>query len=216
MAAFSTTAPPTGPHAAAPVFTVGAPSLPYALVLLHGRGGTARNILAWAEPAMEQCFVVAPEAVGNEWYPHRFIVPQQENEPHLSSALSVVGATIASLMAAGYTPERIILAGFSQGACLAAEYVKRFPAPYAGVILMSGGLIGTTEEVTAGWHDALASTPVYLASDVADSHIPLERVEVTRDLFTAAGYQVTTELLKDFGHAPHPTAVRFLTSLVTA
>lgn len=207
---------PEGPHATARVFAGGNERAPIALVLLHGRGGNAADILTLGESFKDQCFLVAPEAVLNEWYPQRFIAPQAENEPHLSSALSVVAAVIASLEVQGFDHEHIVLAGFSQGACLAAEYVKRHPTRFAGVVLMSGGLIGSDAEVGVPASGFLQGVPVYLGSDVDDAHIPYERVTATRDYFVGSGAAVRCELFTNYGHAPHPTAYAFLQTLIPA
>jgi len=114
-----------------------------AMILVHGRGATAEDILTLASEFEQPDFTyLAPQAAGYQWYPNRFIMPVATNEPYLSSALQVVGDLITNLEKAGIPRQKIILAGFSQGACLALEYAARNPQHYGGVIGFSGGLIG--------------------------------------------------------------------------
>jgi predicted esterase len=205
----------TGPHAGQPALCMGA-SLAVAraaMVLLHGRGATARDILdlaaEWAAPDLA---FVAPQAAAESWYPHPFRAPLQQNEPWLSSALAVVGASLASVEAAGVPPERVVLLGFSQGACLALEYAARHARRYGGVAGLSGGLIGPdgTPRDSSG---SLEGTPVFLGCSDADFHIPAARVRESAAVFARLGGDVTLRLYPDMGHtvnADEIAAVRAL------
>ena len=116
-------------------------------ILLHGRGGSADDIASLATVlAIDGLTFLVPEATGHTWYPQRFLAPLAANEPWLGSALGVVGALVAQATAAGVPPARIAIAGFSQGACLALEFVARTPARYGAAVAFSGGLIGPADE----------------------------------------------------------------------
>src|SRR5262245_53193359 len=134
-----------GPHAGQPMLLAGEPpeQARAALVLVHGRGASARDIVSvageWATPGVA---LLAPQATDNSWYPQRFMAPLDENEPWLSSALSAVGAALARVTVAGIPLERVVLLGFSQGACLELEYAARNAWRYGGVFGLSCGLIG--------------------------------------------------------------------------
>ncbi len=186
-----------------------------ALVLLHGRGSTAHNILSFAQGIHlpHACLLIAPHAPGDTWYPRRFIVPQKENEPHLSQSLAIVDDTVAHILNT-YTlsTNHIAFFGFSQGACLTAEYLKGNPSRFLGAVLMSGGLIGTDEEIEKGGGD-LENTPIYLGCDRTDPHIPSERVLATDRIFTKLGADAHAQLYTGLGHAVHPDAVAFLSKL---
>ena len=139
---------PAGPHAGVPPLMAGTPldQASYALVLVHGRGGSAEGMLPIARAAKAtDAALVAPVAVGNSWYPKRFLDPREQNEPWLSSALASVGAAVDQVRAAGIPSERIILVGFSQGACLMLEYATMAATSdvrFGGVAALAGGLIG--------------------------------------------------------------------------
>lgn len=203
-----------GPHQEARLFTLGQASKK-ALILLHGRGGSALDIATLCSQLNTSIYTLVPEAVTNSWYPERFLLPQKENQPALDSALAVITTMLKHLETVGIKKEMTVIAGFSQGACLAAEYLKRYPAKYGGVVLMSGGFIGSAVEATSLPDNfSLPETPVYIGCDRDDFHIPLERVEATAEALTTAGAEVSLELFNNYGHRPHATAIRFLEKLL--
>lgn len=191
------------PHADQTVLLTGAPldRARIALLLLHGRGATAESILELGEEvASEEAALVAPQATGNTWYPLSFLAPLELNEPFLSSALRKVGAALATIAAAGVSAERTLLVGFSQGACLAAEFVARNPRRYGGVAVLSGGVMGPLGAPRVAVAGDLASTPVYLGCSDADPHVPKERVEESAALFRGLGGEVTVRLFPAMPH----------------
>ena len=133
------------PHRDQPVLTlgVGLSQAVAAVILLHGRGASAEDILGLATEMHDERFAyLAPQAAGNAWYPYSFMAPIEKNEPWLSSALAKVGTIVQQAVAAGLSRDRIFVCGFSQGACLSSEFVARNPARYGGLIALTGGLIG--------------------------------------------------------------------------
>jgi len=166
------------PHAKQPVLQAGAPLAEAhgAVVLLHGRGGSAEDILGLAEAFdMDGLAYLAPQAAAHEWYPSSFLAPRERNEPWLSSALDKVGSVVASIESAGIQRERIVIAGFSQGACLSTEFVASNPARYAGLIAFTGGLIGPVG-MDLRHEGNLAGTPALFLSGDPDPHVPWQRV----------------------------------------
>lgn len=194
--------PVSDPHAGQPVLTSG-PALEKAraaLVLLHGRGASAHSMLdLFHELQVDNLHAVAPQAAGNTWYPQSFLAPLENNQPYLDSALAKVAAVVHGLVASGIPRERIALLGFSQGACLSSEFVVRHPARYGAVMALTGGVIGPPGAVR---HDSgsLDGTPVFLGTSDPDMHVPLLRVEETRDLMTRMGAQVE---LRSYRGMPH-------------
>jgi phospholipase/carboxylesterase len=171
-----------------------------ALILLHGRNGSAEDILALGRALTDHRFaLLAPQAPGHTWYPYSFLAPRQQNEPYLSSALRQVEAALAQAISAGLETSRIALCGFSQGACLATEFVARHPQRYAGLLAFTGGLIGPLEEPISLTGD-LAGTPVLLSSGDPDPHVPWQRVQQSSELLTRIGGKVT---LKRYPGRPH-------------
>ncbi|HET7095182.1 MAG TPA: dienelactone hydrolase family protein [Thermomicrobiales bacterium] len=191
------------PHANAAVFAAGAP-LPQAaaaIVALHGRGASAADIMGLAaDVAPAAAAIVAPQAAGATWYPFRFLEPIARNEPYLSSALALVERLIGEIEAAGVARERIALLGFSQGACLALEFLARHPARYGAALGFSGGLIGPPGTPFA-YPGSLAGTPVLLGCSDVDPHIPLRRVEETAAVLGAMDAEVTLRIYPGMGHA---------------
>lgn len=187
------------------------PAMPQrAMIVLHGRGGAAEPLLEWGIQALSETYILAPQAAQHTWYPRRFMEPLAENQPDLTSALAVVDALVAACMARGFLAGQLIIAGFSQGACLAAEYAKQNPRRYAALLFMSGGLPGTDGEVCASVPGTFSDTPVYIGCDNADQHIPWQRVLDTEQYFTTHGADTFLYEYHGFGHQPHPDAVRFL------
>ena len=206
------------PHAAAPVLHAGAPlgAATHALVLVHGRGADAAGMLDLAAALdLPPGFAVrAPQADGGTWYPRRFIEPLFENEPWLSGALACVGRAVAEAEAAGIPSERIVLGGFSQGACLALDWAVRNARRYGGLLGFSGGLIGpagTRWPVAPG---AFAGTPAVVAAHDADPHIPLVRVEETARALADAGAAVDARLYRGAQHTITADALRAAQELI--
>jgi predicted esterase len=191
-----------GVHQGQPVYTAGKAltEAKGALILVHGRGATAQSILALGnELAHPDLAYLAPQAAGNIWYPHSFLMPLAQNEPYLSSALQRIGEVVAQIEAAGIQTERIILGGFSQGACLASEFVARNARRYGGLLVFSGGLIGPPG-TPRDYVGSLADTPIFLGCSDVDFHIPKERVMESAEVFRRLGAQVTAKLYPNLGH----------------
>ncbi len=171
-----------------------------ALILVHGRGATAESILelgAVLDAPGLAC--LAPQAANHTWYPHSFLAPLEQNEPGISSGLQAIDDVVARVEAAGLPAERIVLGGFSQGACLASEYAARYPRRFGGLIVFSGGLIGPPG-IKRVYSGSLEGTPVFLGCSDRDFHIPRERVEESAAVFTEMDGDVTMKLYPDMGH----------------
>ena len=186
----------------ASVLTAGQPleRAQLAMILLHGRGGSAESMLPLAdELAHPHMAYLAPQAEGNSWYPYSFLAPMDRNEPELSAALASVSAVLDHLQAAGIPPARTILLGFSQGACLALEYAARHTRRYGGLVGLSGGLIGP-EGTPRDYDGSLSGTPAFLGCSDIDPHIPMDRVLESADVLRYMGARVTMRLYPGMGH----------------
>jgi len=171
-----------------------------AVVLIHGRGASAEGMLSLADAfAVPGIAYVAPQAQGMTWYPHSFLAPLAANEPSLSRALATVGSVVGDLAAKGVPRERIVLLGFSQGACLALEYAARNASRWGGVVALSGGLIGP-EGLPRSYAGTLDGTPVFLGCSDVDAHIPLDRVHDSADIMARLGGTVTKRIYPGMGH----------------
>jgi phospholipase/carboxylesterase len=171
-----------------------------AVILLHGRGGSAEDILSLAEEFyLPSLAYLAPQAAGNSWYPYSFLSPIEQNEPWLTSALGTVESMVRMAKDAGIPAERIVIGGFSQGACLATEFVARHPQRYGGLIAFTGGLIGPPGADLKHEGD-LAGMPAFFGSGDPDPHVPWQRVEASARILEGMGAVVT---LRKYRGRPH-------------
>ena len=205
-----------GPHHGQPIRQAGAPvGAGQAVgILLHGRGASAESILELADGLHAGGVTwLAPQAAGQSWCPNRFIAPIESNEPWLTSALEAVGDVVAQAVTASVPTSRILLGGFSQGACLALEFVVRTPARYGAVAGLSGGLICPPGTV---WPQSgsLDGTPVFLGCSDVDFHIPKERVMESAAVMRARGAQVTAVLYPNMDHTVNEDEMIHLQALV--
>jgi phospholipase/carboxylesterase len=171
-----------------------------ALIMLHGRGAQASDILSLAPHLQVNDYaLVAPQATNYTWYPYSFMANPNHNEPWLSSALTVIGEVVKDIEAAGIAKENIYFLGFSQGACLTLEYVTRHAAKWGGVVAFTGGLIGDIlykENYTGDF----AGTPVFIGTSNPDPHVPVERVKASTRVLESMNARVTEKIYTNMGH----------------
>lgn len=171
-----------------------------ALILLHGRGSNASDILSLARHLNVKDFALyAPEAPNGSWYPQSFLAKPTDNEPWLSTSLNLVGDTVAQIVKEGISKENIYFAGFSQGACLVSEYTSRHATKYGGIAIFTGGLIGDRiyEENYSGDFEG---TPIFIGSSNPDFHVPVERVYATTNILKNLGAVVSEKIYDNIGH----------------
>lgn len=169
------------PHADTPIAYAGhdLQGAGCAVILLHGRGSSAEDILGLADAFYdERISFLAPQAANNTWYPNSFLAPIEQNEPWLSSAIAKVAGLIQNCVTAGVMLNRVVLCGFSQGACLASEFVARHPTHYGALIAFTGGLLGPSD-LEIRHEGSLAGTAALLSSGDPDPHVPWSRVEAS-------------------------------------
>ncbi|TMB45969.1 MAG: phospholipase [Chloroflexi bacterium] len=170
-----------------------------AMILLHGRGATAGDIMTIASEVQHPGFAyLAPQAANNAWYPHPFTAPIESNEPYLSSALDMLTGLLNRVLET-VPAERVVLLGFSQGACLTLEFAARNARRYGAIVGLSGGLIGPdgTPRDYPGQFDL---TPVFLGCSDVDPHIPKERVLGSAEVFKRMGATVSVRLYPGMPH----------------
>lgn len=170
------------------------------LIMVHGRGGSAEDILSLASHLQVTDFaLLAPQAANNSWYPYSFMEPSSRNEPWLSSALSLLKEMTDGLLAAGIYEENIYFTGFSQGACLALEFVTRNATKLGGVVAFTGGLIG--ERIYSdNYKGDFKNTPIFIGNSNPDPHVPVERVYATANILKKMNASVTEKIYENMGH----------------
>ena len=204
------------PHGGQPAIRSGAalPQARAAVIMIHGRGAGPANILDLVphigHPGVAY---LAPAASGGTWYPKSFLAPTEENEPGISSGIAVVHSLIDEALAAGIDTERIVLLGFSQGACLTSTAAQRRPERYGGVIIFSGGLIGPPGAV---WSEngSFQSTPAFFGCSDVDAHVPETRVRESAGVYERMGADVTTRIYPGMGHLVNDDELSFARDLI--
>jgi len=185
------------------------------MVMIHGRGADANSILSLKEHLELDSFtLIAPQATTNTWYPYSFLSPREKNQPWLDSALGVLKRISDELLASGVNPTDIYWLGFSQGACLALEFVATQGEVYGGVVGLSGGVIGDTVD-SDRYKLKLSDMPVILGCSDVDSHIPVERVHETEAVFSKLGASVSKTIYPGMGHIINEDEIRQINELIT-
>jgi phospholipase/carboxylesterase len=171
-----------------------------ALILLHGRGATAEDIMQLTSYLnLENFAILAPQATNYTWYPYSFLAPVTQNEPWLSSALQLLKEIVEEINAEGIPNTEIYLAGFSQGACLTLEFVARNAQRWGGAVAFTGGLIG--EEVNIERYKGnFEGTPIFIGTSNPDPHVPVTRVQETTALLRSLNASVTEKVYPNMGH----------------
>jgi predicted esterase len=206
------------PHGGQPVLRLGPPPRDARIVMImaHGRGASGDDMLGLANQfSTEDVSYVAPQAAGSTWYPYPFLAPIERNEPYLSSALRRLAELVEQLASDNVSPDRIVLLGFSQGACLSLEFAARHARRYAGIIALSGGLIGPpgTPRDYPGSFDA---TPVFLGCSDIDPHIPLERVHESAEVCRRMGATVDERIYPRMGHTVNGDEIAAVEALLAS
>ncbi len=206
------------PHADQPLVTRGRPlgEGAAAMILVHGRGATPDNILELADALPHPDFTyLAPAASGNTWYPYSFMADIPSNEPGISSGLAVLDSLVERVMEAGVPARRIVLAGFSQGACLMSEFAVRRARRYGGILAFSGGLIGPPGTVWSQEGD-FDGTPAFFGCSDVDAHVPRSRVDESARVLAGMGAKVEKRIYPGMGHLINEDEIAFARSVVEA
>ena len=184
------------------------------LVMLHGRGANAEDILSLATYLkVDEFTLLAPQATNNSWYPNSFLAPPYTNEPWLSSAISIIDEITDDINGNGISNSNIFYLGFSQGACLTLEYVTRNAQRFGGVVAFTGGLIGDKiyEQHYTGDFE---STPVFIGTSDPDPHVPVQRVQDSVKQIRSMNAQVTEKIYKNMGHTINEDEIEMVNNLI--
>jgi len=175
-----------------------------AVILVHGRGASAEDILSLADEFDLPDFAyLAPQAAGHAWYPYSFLSPLAQNQPWLDSALALLGKVVGQAAEGGIPREKVALVGFSQGACLATEFLARNAVRHGGLVALTGGLIGP-RGTTFKYSGDLAGTPCFFGAGDPDPHVPWERVQESASVFSVLNANVTLRRYPGLPHTINP------------
>jgi phospholipase/carboxylesterase len=184
------------------------------LIMIHGRGGSAEDILSLAGHLHTNDFsLIAPQAANSSWYPYSFMAPVSQNEPWLSSALSLLKEMVNDVIGQGITEDNMYFTGFSQGACLTLEFVARNATKFGGVAAFTGGLIGD-RIYPENYKGDFKNTPIFIGSSNPDPHVPVERVYATTKILKGMNAIVTERIYENMGHTIIPGEIDLANKLV--
>jgi phospholipase/carboxylesterase len=170
------------------------------LIMIHGRGGSAEDIISLTDHLkLNDYSILAPQATNHSWYPHSFLAPPRLNEPWLSSALSLLNELLIDITDNGLVKKQIYFLGFSQGACLALEFVTRNASGYGGVIAFTGGLIGD-RIYSENYLGDFEGCPIFVGCSDPDPHVPVERVYASVNILRSMNASVTEKIYPNMGH----------------
>jgi phospholipase/carboxylesterase len=181
-----------------------------ALVMIHGRGDSARDFIGLHNSlniSRDEYAILAPQAIQNTWYPHGFMVPVQQNEPQLSLSLSGIGELVDNLQGLNLQPKDIYFLGFSQGACLMLEFCARHARRYGGMIAFTEGLIGQKLDISR-YPGKFGGTPVFIGSSTLDPHVPESRIDETETILTRMEANVFRKIYPGMGHTINQDELR--------
>lgn len=178
------------------------------LIMVHGRGANARDILGLASHLNVSGYaLIGPEATNNTWYPHSFLANPEQNEPWLSSALDLLNEMVEDVKKQGVTAENIYFLGFSQGACLALEFVARNAQKFGGIAAFTGGLIGdkiNRENYSGNFN----GTPIFIGTGNPDRHVPIERVNESVGILEKMDAKVHLQVHEGRPHTISPDEIK--------
>ncbi|MFC5871745.1 alpha/beta hydrolase [Chryseobacterium arachidis] len=185
-----------------------------ALIMIHGRGGSAQDILSLSQHLnVKDYALLAPQATNGTWYPFSFIAPVEQNEPWLSSAIETIGKTVQTALDAGIRAENIYFFGFSQGACLTLEFLARNAQKFGGAAAIIGGVIG--EKINReNYKGDFVQTPIFLGTSNPDFHVPVERVYATANILKEMNAEVTEKVYANFGHSINQEEIELANELI--
>ncbi|MGB4398191.1 MAG: dienelactone hydrolase family protein [Daejeonella sp.] len=185
-----------------------------AIIMIHGRGANAQSIMSLQSHLdLTDAAILAPQATNHSWYPYSFLVPADQNQPSLDSALQVIDDLVKEIVSGGIPLNKIYFLGFSQGACLALEYATRNAAEYGGVVAFTGGLIG--EELNPGnYKGDFSNTPVLITTGNPDPHVPLSRVKESVKIIEQLHAKVTLKVYNGRAHTIQPEELKLTNELV--
>ncbi len=204
------------PHAGQPIEVTGRPlgEGRAVMIMIHGRDAAPVNILQLVDSLSHPEFTyMAPAAANNTWYPYSFMAEKKQNEPGISSGLAVIDGVVTDVVNSGIPKDHIILLGFSQGACLTAQYAVEHADRFGGVIVYSGSLIGPPG-TTWSYGSSFDGTPIFMGCSDVDSHVPLERVEQGAAVFERMGAVVTKRIYPGMGHLVNDDEMAFTQDLM--
>ncbi|MDZ7658914.1 alpha/beta hydrolase [Fodinibius sp.] len=210
--------PFSGPHQNQQIVTGGVDldEAKMAMILIHGRGASAQSMLMFADEfEAEQIHYRAIQAEGHTWYSRSFMAPKEMNQPGIKSGLQAIYDQIAELNNIGIPTNKVVLLGFSQGACLTTEFAARHPQQFAGIVGLSGGLIG--DEINLqNYKGSMKQTPVFLGCSDRDPHIPQERVDLTEEIFQKIGANVTKKIYVGMGHTVNQDEIAHVNQILSS
>ncbi|MBN3574527.1 alpha/beta hydrolase [Vibrio neptunius] len=187
------------------------------VILLHGRRQTEDDMANLIDKlALTEATYYLPSAPETTWYPRGFTRDLNDNQPLLDQGLEVIDQILQAILSQGVKRQRIWIIGFSQGACMAAEFVRRALQPLGGAIVYTGGLFGPECPVASAPKPVFEGMPMLLSGSHTDTWVPAERVTQTATYFGQLGAQVHLEIASERAHHVSQAEIELARGLITA
>lgn len=186
-------------------------------VFVHGRGQPPELMDEAVIRRLKTSGVayVLPRAPGGAWYAARAVDPlTEQSRGQLTASLEHLSAAIndASGQARPGTP--LLLAGFSQGACLVLEYALKF-GPWSGALAsLTGCRVGVATDDRP--LSDLAGLPVYMTAADGDAWIPVPNWAEAAEAMAKARARLRADFFPGRGHEPSPPEIIVLDSMLAA
>jgi predicted esterase len=188
----------------------------FAVIVLHGRGATAQSVGPLANALhTEKISFLAPQAALNRWYPNTAFGPLEDNQPDLTFALDTVAGLVTELHEKGFTDQQIAFGGFSQGACLAAEYLIRNPRRYGGLFVYSGARIGPPRMMREA-DGSFDGMPVFIGGSDVDPWVGHDLMVETADIFKKMGANVDFRTYPGMEHTVNQDEIEAVRAMLVA
>ena len=130
---------------------------------------------------------------------------RREDAAGIAASAQAIEALIAQEVARGIAPEKIVLAGFSQGCAMVLHVGLRHADKLAGIMALSGYL-PLADRLGLERHSANAATPIFMAHGTQDPVVVPSRGEAARAQLSALGYPVQWHTYV-MPHSVHPREV---------
>ncbi|EGR1597371.1 hypothetical protein CGJ08_05910 [Vibrio parahaemolyticus] len=120
------------------------------------------------------------------------------------------------MLSQGVSREHIWIMGFSQGACMAAEFIRQSQQPMGGAILFTGGLFGPQCPTASAQKPVFDGMTMLLSGSHTDTWVSAERVTQTADYFEQLGASVHLEIFAEREHRIARSEIDLARGLITA
>ena len=186
-------------------------------VVVHGRYGAPEAMMEHLVRHLTApgAHYVLPRAAGNSWYDARGFDPLTDRtRGQIGAAVEQIARDLAAAQDQGAPRDRMVMAGFSQGACMTLEYAMargRWPGAACALTGFRVGCVGDRRPVRD-----LDGLPIYLSDGNGDPFITLPEFADTLRELSAAGARVRSDVFPRTAHVMSPPEIATVDAVLRA